>query len=169
MDAAMPDLDILPIDPADPLQGEALLRLNNDHAEALSPLTEARWAELAERAFLACRVGTEALLLAFDQDAQHDSPNFQWFRQRLPRFLYIDRIVVGPRLRGQGVARALYAHLFSRAVAAGHDRVVCEINARPPNPVSDAFHQAMGFAVIGSAEIYGGSKLVRYFSRSLTP
>jgi uncharacterized protein len=163
------DPSILPIDPTDPLQAAVLLRLNNDHAEELSPLTAARWTELAGKAFLACRVGEEALLLAFDQDAGYDSPNFLWFRQRLARFVYIDRIVVSPKLRGQGVARALYAHLFQRAAAAGHDRVVCEVNARPPNPASDAFHQALRFTEIGAAEIHGGQKRVRYFSRGLMP
>jgi uncharacterized protein len=165
----MAHLHIGPIDPADPVQSSALLRLNNDHAEELSTLTATRWAELMDNAFLACRVADDALLIAFDQDAHYDSPNFLWFRQRLSRFVYIDRVVVSPRRRGQGVARALYEHLFQRAAAADHDRVVCEVNARPPNPASDAFHQALGFAEIGAAEIHGGQKRVRYFARHLAP
>src|ERR1700754_3212394 len=117
------------------LLGAAILALNNAHAEELSWLAPERLQYLAANAFLARRIGAvEALLLAFDQDAAYDSPNFLWFRSRRPRFVYIDRIVVDPRQRGRGLARALYAELFARARTAGHDRVVCEVNSEPPNP-----------------------------------
>jgi hypothetical protein len=46
--------------------------------------------------------------------------------------------------------------------------VVCEVNADPPNPASDAFHAALGFAAVGSAANHGGGKTVRYFCRELT-
>ncbi len=52
---------------------------------------------------MAERIGqTEALLLAFDQAADYDSPNFLWFRERFPRFVYVDRIVVAGEARGRG-------------------------------------------------------------------
>jgi uncharacterized protein len=47
--------------------------------------------------------------------------------------------------------------------------VVCEVNISPPNPASDAFHAALGFAEVGSASVYGESKTVRYLSRALVP
>jgi predicted GNAT superfamily acetyltransferase len=50
----------------------------------------------------------------------------------------------------------------------GRDRVVCEVNQNPPNPASDAFHAALGFAEVGSASVYDGSRTVRYLSRDLT-
>ncbi len=52
--------------------------------------------------------------------------------------------------------------MFDQASQAGHDRVVCEVNARPPNPESDAFHAALGFTEVGSASIHNDSKTVRY-------
>jgi predicted GNAT superfamily acetyltransferase len=55
----------------------------------------------------------------------------------------------------------LYADLFDRAAEAGHDRIVCEVNRQPPNPASDAFHAALGFAEVGSANIHTGSRTVR--------
>jgi uncharacterized protein len=119
----------------------------------------------AEHAFLARRIGDlDAFLLAFDQDAPYDSPNFLWFRARHARFIYVDRIVVAAAARGRGYARLLYRGLFDAASQAGHDRVVCEVNARPPNPESDAFHAALGFAEVGSASIHNNSKTVRYLS-----
>ena len=144
-----------------------LLALNNAHAVELSWLDARRFAELVERAFLARRIGRDALLLAFDQDADYDSPNFLWFRARFARFVYVDRIVVAPPARGQGHARRLYDDLFRRAHGAGHDQVVCEVNTDPPNPASDAFHAALGFRELGSAAIHDGRKTVRYLRRAL--
>jgi predicted GNAT superfamily acetyltransferase len=146
--------------------GEALLALNNAHAMELSWLEPERLRHLVAEAFLAKRIGhAEAFLLAFDQGADYDSPNFLGFRQRYPRFVYVDRIVVAPRARGRGHARRLYLDLFEQVLAAGHDRVVCEVNADPPNPASDAFHAELGFIEVGTAAIHGGSKTVSYLSR----
>ncbi|WP_082769813.1 GNAT family N-acetyltransferase, partial [Phenylobacterium sp. CCH9-H3] len=108
--------------------GAALLALNNAHARELSWLTADRLAALVGEAFAARRVGlADALLIAFDQDAAYDSPNFLWFRDRYDRFVYVDRIVVAEAARGRGLARALYLDLFAAAKAAGHARVVCEV------------------------------------------
>jgi hypothetical protein len=145
-----------------------VLALNNEHARELSFLDEARLATLIERAFYASRIGDlEAFLLAFDQDAEYDSPNFLWFKARFPRFVYVDRIAVAKEARGRGHARSLYRDLFDAAMAGGHDRVVCEVNSDPPNPASDAFHAALGFNEVGTASLYGGVKSVRYFVRDL--
>lgn len=169
----MNDRTLQPVTPADiaptvPL-GRALLALNNSHAEALSWLEPERLEYLVREAFLARRIGDlDAFLLAFDQDAQYDSPNFLWFRARYKRFVYVDRIVVASSARGRGCARRLYRDLFEQAVRAGHERVVCEVNSSPPNPESDAFHAALGFIEVGSASIHDGAKTVRYLARMLS-
>jgi predicted GNAT superfamily acetyltransferase len=148
--------------------GKALLALNNEHARELSWLEPQRLQHLVEQAFLARRVGNlDAFLLAFDQGAHYDSPNFLWFRARYPRFVYVDRIVVASSARGRGHARRLYDDLFEQAIAAGHDRVVCEVNLQPPNPASDAFHAALGFVEVGTAKVYDGNRTVRYLSKAL--
>ncbi len=153
--------------PAAPL-GAALLALNNAHAQELSWLMPERLAHLVGQAFLARRIGLlDAFALAMDQDADYDSPNFQWFRARYPRFVYVDRIVVAASARGRGYARLLYDDLFLEARRAGHERVVCEVNSRPPNPESDAFHAALGFVAVGAANIHNDSKTVRYLERKL--
>jgi len=145
----------------------ALLALNNAHAVELSLADEARMTMLVERAFVAARIGKlDAALIAFDQDADYDSANFQWFRARYPRFVYVDRIVTAPHARGRGLARRLYTHLFEQARLAGHDCVVCEVNSDPPNPVSEMFHRALGFERVGEALLENG-KTVTYLSRTL--
>jgi predicted GNAT superfamily acetyltransferase len=148
----------------------AVLALNNMHAEELSWLEPAQLSHLVSQAFYARRIGKlEAFLLAFDQGADYDSPNFLWFKKRYPRFIYVDRIAVAESARGRGHARLLYRDLFDTAARSGHDIVVCEVNSDPPNPASDAFHAALGFLEIGKAAIHGGKKSVRYFARSLDP
>lgn len=146
-----------------------LLALNNAHATELSSLDAAGFRVLLDGAFHArCAGDGDALLIALDQaHPDYASPNYLWFRARFPRFVYVDRVVVAPSARGRGLARALYADLMVRAAGAGHGLLVCEVNADPPNPVSDAFHAAFGFAEIGAASIHGGAKTVRYLARTL--
>jgi hypothetical protein len=148
----------------------ALLALNNAHAQELSWLESAGLAHLVGQSFLARRIGrVDAFLLAFDQDADYDSPNFRWFRARYARFVYVDRIVVALSARGRDLARLLYRELFAEAARAGHSSVVCEVNSEPPNPASDAFHAALGFSEVGRASIHNGSKTVRYLRRGVQP
>lgn len=148
---------------------DAVLALNTAHAAETSHLDEAALRALVDQSFRSATIttpeGLAAFLIALDQDADYASPNFRWFQARYPRFVYVDRIVTAPAQRGRGLARALYDDLFARAEAAGHGRIACEVNRVPPNPGSDAFHAALGFHEVGSADIHGGAKTVRYLLR----
>ena len=165
MSAKIHLIDILPEEGLPP----ALLALNNQFAQELSYLCPEKAARLVREAVMACRVGeADALLLAFDQSAAYENPNFEWFRDRYERFIYIDRVVVAPAMRGRGLARELYKALFSRAATLRHSQVVCEINVDPPNPGSDAFHASLGFEQVGLAVLPRAGKTVRYFSRKIS-
>lgn len=147
---------------------DRLHALNEAHAVELSSLTQARLEHLIGSAFAAYAVGDgDALLLAFDQDGDYDSPNFLWFRERFARFVYVDRVVVSQTRRGEGLARRLYEKLFEAARAAGHDRIVCEVNYDPPNPASDLFHERLGFTEVGRAHLAERGKGVRYLSLAI--
>lgn len=152
------------------LDTSIILSLNNEHAQETSALDEAGLTALLDMAFYARGVdrGATAFLIALDQDALYGSPNFLWFKASRRSFVYIDRIIVSRAARGLGIARLLYNDLFARAKQAGHDRVVCEVNIEPPNLASEAFHVAMGFDGVGQASIYGGTKTVRYFQKTLS-
>ncbi len=144
-----------------------LLALNNAHHRETSLLDAARLDWMLANAFRAEQVGdADAVLIAFDQDAPYDSPNFLWFRQRLERFVYIDRVITAPACRGRGLATVLYQRLFAQARLAGHDRVTCEVNIRPPNLASDAFHVRLGFTRLGQAT-YGEDRAVGFLERRL--
>jgi uncharacterized protein len=153
----------------DPLDISAVLALNNANASETSLLDEVSLKLLLKMAFYARGTdgGATAFLIALDQQAAYDNPNFKWFKERRESFIYIDRVIVGESRRGQGIGAKLYRDLFGAAKQAGHDRIVCEVNAKPPNPASEAFHIAMGFAGIGDATIYDGKKTVLYFEKLL--
>ncbi len=84
-------------------------------------------------------------LLAFGFETDHDSVNFRWFAARYPSFLYVDRVVVCAARQGSGVGSLLYDDLFAFARGAGYERLTCEIDAEPPNPRSERFHERFGF------------------------
>lgn len=148
----------------------AALALNRAHEAATSPLGENELKEMVAGALLALQSGegADALLLAFDREADYHSPNFLWFKAKYDRFAYVDRVIVGEAAQGMGLARGLYEALFAAAAARGLERVVCEVNLDPPNPGSDAFHAKMGFGVVGQAFLPGNGKTVRYLSRAVT-
>lgn len=125
---------------------DVLLALNQADSPALGSLDRARLAALVDMA--AAAVTTEraqALLLVLGPGADYRSLNYRWFDGRFRNYLYVDRIVVAPSLRGGGVGAAMYEHLVAIGRARGAARILCEVNVHPPNPRSVTFHEAVGF------------------------
>jgi predicted GNAT superfamily acetyltransferase len=151
------------------LDATAILLLNNANAKETSALDDASLKTLLDMAFYARGIdrGGTAFLIALEHSAAYVNANFTWFKASRESFVYIDRIIVSISARGQGIARTLYEDLLAAAKRRGHDRVVCEVNIEPPNPVSEAFHVALGFEAIGQATIHNGMKTVRYFEKKL--
>ena len=146
----------------------ALLALNNDHSRETSLLTETAWRDLVAGAFFAGFVPpSSGFLIAFDEQAGYENPNFAWFAERFPRFVYVDRIVVAADRKGRGLGRQMYAELFYKARAGGRTVIGCEVNLAPPNPGSDAFHAKLGFTEAGQAHLADRGKTVRYLVRRL--
>lgn len=157
-------IDLRTVDPRDL---PALLALNNAVKIETSELDAVGLARLIDTSVLALATpDATALMIAFDESAGYDSPNFLWFRGRFERFVYVDRVVVAASERGRGIARRFYDALFDAALASRHARIVCEVNIDPPNPASDVFHAALGFVEIGRAALANGKK-VRYLERAL--
>jgi len=148
----------------------AILALNEQSVEYLSPLDEPRLAQLASAActFRVVEIGgtIAAFLLGFRKGANYDSPNFLWFNTRFDDFFYVDRVVVAPEFRGQKLADRLYDDFESAARAAGVTRITCEVNIEPPNPASLRFHERRGFREIGH-QPYGDKKTVAMFLHEL--
>ncbi len=98
-------------------------------------------------------------LVAFAPGAQYDSVNFLWFQGRYRNFIYIDRIAVAANARRHGVASDLYRDIFDFA-RPRTGLLTCEVNTRPPNAESKAFHERFGFREVGTQETDGGAKAV---------
>ena len=87
-------------------------------------------------------------LVALGQDAPHDSPNFLWFRERYPSFLYIDRIVIASTRRGAGVGRVFYGDVQSFAEVR-MPRLCAEVFLEGSNHPALLFHGSFGFREVG--------------------
>ena len=159
---------VRPIEPADL---PAVIALNNAHTAEMGPVDEPYLRQLLAAAVLTSAIGPagdpDAFLIAFDHRTPPQGPNHAWFLARRENFLYIDRLCVHARARRRGLARELYRHAFEAASARGTPIVCCEVSFDPPNPGSDAFHAALGFAPVGKAHLPERGKTVRYYERAL--
>lgn len=154
-----------------PADFAAILALNAESVHFLSPLDATRLRHLHAQA--AYHRGVErhgrvaAFLLAFREGAQYDSPNYRWFAQRYPAFLYIDRVVVDRGARGLGLGIQLYDDILAFAAATGVARLTCEFDLEPPNPVSARFHRRYGFREVGRQWLGNGKKQVSLQARDI--
>jgi len=149
----------------------AILALNAESVHFLSPLDEARLRRLHAQAAYHRVVEIDgevaAFLLVLREGADYDSPNYLWFAQRYPQFLYVDRIVVDARHQGQGLAARLYDDLLEFAATAGIAQLTCEFDLDPPNPASAKFHARYGFREVGKQWLGGGKKQVSLQARAV--
>ena len=163
---AMPEPTLPPIELRDATAEDfdAVLALNHESVRFLSPMDGERLAMLHREACyhrVALLQGqVVAFLLAFREGSSYDSPNYRWFAQAYPRFLYVDRVVVSNAAQGRGLGQRFYEDLFAHARAIQAPLVACEIDHDPPNPVSQRFHQRFGFEEVGRQAVAGGRKTV---------
>lgn len=120
---------------------------------------------MAESALVVAR-GEDPLgfVIALPPGVAYGSPNYRWLSSRYDRFVYVDRIVVTPAAQGLGLGRRLYDAVVERTSA---PRLVAEVNTRPRNDASLAFHARYGFVEVGTAEPYGDGVEVVYLAKPL--
>ena len=143
----------------------AVTELNNEAYPAVPMSTEAemeRLVSLCDWSVVAEDDGdVVGFLLAVEPGKTYDSENYRFFESRgMPHF-YIDRVVLGEKSRGKGLGKRLYRDVFSEAHKRGYTRVTCEVNLKPENPVSLAFHRSLGFGDVGVQNTKGGSVIVQ--------
>jgi predicted GNAT superfamily acetyltransferase len=128
----------------------AVLELNENHVELLSPLDEGRLAALlavAENASVIEADGAFAgFVITFAAGSAYDGENFGWFSERYEDFCYLDRVVIHEDFRRRGLASAVYDELES---SCGRPLFALEVNLDPPNVASLAFHRARGYTEVG--------------------
>lgn len=153
-----------------PHELDSILALNNAAGSTILPLDAAGLRLLHEQAsyFRVAEVDGHiaGVLIAMREDAQYDSPNFLWFRDRYAQFVYIDRIVVARPYRGLGLGRVFYADATSYAET--HvPLLACEVFLEPRDDVSLLFHGTYGFQEVGQQTMPSNGRRVALLAKTL--
>jgi len=152
-----------------------ILRMNTEFVHWLSPLDDDRLDYILDRASYQRQIhdGT-GVLLGYGHDVDYpDHENLGWLQGHANKlrgsdsFFYIDRVIIARDGQGKGFGQQLYDDVARFAKRSGYARLVCEVNTRPNNPASHAFHLAMGFSAIGEAEYSASDAAVRYYEKPL--
>ena len=99
-------------------------------------------------------------IICIREDSAYKSENYQFFTQRLKKFLYVDRVAIDEQHRRAGLGQAIYEHIFVQA-SADNLPIALEVNTQPVNQISLNFHEKMGFDKVGSRDFEDHS--VAYF------
>lgn len=150
----------------------AVLAMNNAATPHVNELTENTLGWIISHADY-FRVAVDAgevigFVLALGSGLDYWSLNYRWFSDRGGEFLYLDRVVVAGPAHRKGVGRALYDDICHFA-SGRWPRITLEVNLRPPNPGSLAFHERMGFWQVGIREEDAGAKAVSLMERAISP
>jgi len=107
----------------------------------------------------------KAFVLCMREGNSYHSENYKYLSNLFPRFLYVDRIAVQGNFRRKGLAQKIYSKVISKGKDNNLD-ILCEVNTRPSNEPSLAFHEKMGFEEVGTNDFEKNS--VVYLRRPYT-
>lgn len=149
---------------------DAVLALNQASVPHVSSLTmrELRWfADNAAYFRIVSRNGRLAgFLIGLGPGLDYGSPNYRYFCDRHEMFGYVDRVAVAPEAQRLGIASTLYED-YAATLRGFAPFMTCEVNIRPPNEVSLAYHEQHGFRRVAMQETEGGSKEVALMEKRL--
>ena len=83
-------------------------------------------------------------VICFRENSDYKSPNYNYFKSKEKKFLYIDRVVIQKGYRRRGVGSYLYDNLYD-LVNRENIPLCCEVNIIPKNEISLNFHYKKGF------------------------
>lgn len=87
-------------------------------------------------------------LIALRDSSDYASPNYRWFSEHYPSFVYIDRIVIANAYRRHGLGRIFYCDVNSFAEVRV-PLLTCEVFLEPCDDVVVLFHGTYGFQEVG--------------------
>jgi uncharacterized protein len=87
-------------------------------------------------------------LIALRDGGDYSSPNYRWFNEHYPSFVYIDRIVIANAFRRHGLGRIFYCDVNSFAEVRV-PLLACEVFLEPVDDVVVLFHGTYGFQEVG--------------------
>ncbi len=132
--------------------------VNQAEVPAVGDVTVAALDRIVEESVIALVAEVEGQVAGFclvlAPGADYASMNYRWFDERYDDFVYLDRVAIAPGFQRRGIGRAMYAEVERlaglRRPSAAH--FTLEVNLRPRNDGSLAFHAALGFVEVGQQE-----------------
>jgi hypothetical protein len=139
------------------------LALNNGSVPHINELDAAELDRLLGMAALALTAEVDGAFagfcITFPPGIEYASLNYGWFSRNYDDFVYLDRIAIDPAYRRLGIGRAFYSHVVDGFTGVFR-HLLCEVNIRPRNEASLAFHHSIGFREVGQQDTDGGKKTV---------
>ena len=153
----------------EPADLTAALELNQALVPAVGTLDSTGLERLVEQSVVALASVLDGefagFCLVLSPGADYGSINYRWFGERYDDFVYLDRVAIDPAFHGRGLGRELYEEVERRIDAAWF---TLEVNLRPRNDQSLAFHARLGFTEVGQQET-GYGTLVSLMAKPLRP
>ena len=155
-----------------PTDLDRVLALNESGVPGVGAINAPRLAHLVDQSSIALVATIDeppyevvaGFCLVLGPGADYGSVNYRWFCDRYDDFVYLDRVAIAPEFQGRGLGRALYEDVERRADAAWF---LLEVNLRPRNDASLAFHDRLGFVEVGQQETDYGT-LVSLMAKPLS-
>lgn len=156
-----------------PADFDAVIEINQSNLPEVGPMDEEKMAFFVRVSPYLKVIEVDGKVVGMligltESDTEYPSLNFAWFRKRLDRFAYIDRIALAAEARGQGWGPALYQDFESWARSIDRPAMCAEVNTLPPNPRSLRFHLLFGFEEIGRFQPYGPEAEVAMLCKPLS-
>lgn len=145
-----------------------VLELNNTATPAVGRLTMPDLERLVDMATVRVAAVADDVVAGFalglPPGRSYTSENYRYFAERFEDFHYLDRIVVDPSFFRRGLGSGLYDEVERLC---GAPVLLCEVNIRPLNGDSLAFHEHRGFRQVGTQDTEGGTKTVALLRKDL--
>jgi hypothetical protein len=140
---------------------ERVRDLNRANEPAVGAADAPKLARLLECSCIALAADAQdgslaAFCFVLPPGVEYTSVNYRWFEARYHDYVYLDRVAVEARFRGRGLGRALYEAVRARTRAR---TLALEVNLRPRNDSSLAFHERLGFTEVGQQETPYGARV----------
>lgn len=149
---------------------DAVLALNNAAGRTILALDAERLRYFHEHAdyFRVAEIDGHiaGFLIALRESGDYDSPNYRWFGEHYPQYVYIDRIVIANAYRRHGLGRIFYCDATSYAEVRA-PLLTCEVFLEPRDDKVLLFHGTYGFQEVGQQRMGSDGPQVSLLAKEL--